>query len=69
MTHQAAEPVSPAVTIVGNAAGCKGARNCPVVQTNKAAEVVISGARRLVNQFEIDSRAGAGTRVSIARWK
>lgn len=29
----------------------------------------LSGARRLVNQFEIDSRAGAGTRVSIARWK
>jgi serine/threonine-protein kinase RsbT len=29
----------------------------------------LSGARRLVNQFEIDSRVGAGTRVSIARWK
>ena len=29
----------------------------------------LSGAKRLVNQFEIDSRVGAGTRVSIARWK
>ncbi|HEY2417125.1 MAG TPA: anti-sigma regulatory factor [Steroidobacteraceae bacterium] len=29
----------------------------------------LSGARRLVNEFEIDSRPGAGTRVSIARWK
>jgi serine/threonine-protein kinase RsbT len=29
----------------------------------------LSGARRLVNEFEIDSRVGEGTRVSIARWK
>jgi serine/threonine-protein kinase RsbT len=29
----------------------------------------LSGARRLVNEFEIHSRPGAGTRVSIARWK
>jgi serine/threonine-protein kinase RsbT len=29
----------------------------------------LTGARRLVNQFEIDSRPGAGTRVSITRWK
>jgi serine/threonine-protein kinase RsbT len=29
----------------------------------------LSGARRLVNQFEIDSRVGAGTRVRITRWK
>ena len=29
----------------------------------------LSGARRLVNQFELDSRPGAGTRVSITRWK
>jgi serine/threonine-protein kinase RsbT len=29
----------------------------------------LSGARRLVNQFEIDSRPGAGTRVTITRWK
>jgi serine/threonine-protein kinase RsbT len=29
----------------------------------------LSGARRLVNEFDIESRVGAGTRVSIARWK
>lgn len=29
----------------------------------------LSGARRLVNDFSIDSRPGEGTRVVIARWK
>jgi len=29
----------------------------------------LSGARRLVNDFHIESRLGEGTRVSIARWK
>jgi len=29
----------------------------------------LTGARRLVNDFEIDSKVGAGTRVTIARWK
>jgi serine/threonine-protein kinase RsbT len=29
----------------------------------------LSGAKRLVNEFEIDSRVGHGTRVTIARWK
>jgi serine/threonine-protein kinase RsbT len=29
----------------------------------------LGGARRLVNVFEIDSRPGEGTRVSITRWK
>jgi serine/threonine-protein kinase RsbT len=29
----------------------------------------LSGARRLVNDFEIQSRVGGGTRVTIARWK
>ena len=29
----------------------------------------LGGARRLVNEFEIDSRPGTGTRVMIARWK
>jgi serine/threonine-protein kinase RsbT len=29
----------------------------------------LSGARRLVNEFEIQSRIGEGTRVTIARWK
>ena len=29
----------------------------------------LGGARRLVNEFEIDSRVGQGTRVRITRWK
>jgi len=29
----------------------------------------LGGSRRLVNEFEIDSRPGAGTRVSVIRWK
>ncbi len=29
----------------------------------------LSGARRLSNEFEIASRAGEGTRVSVTRWK
>jgi serine/threonine-protein kinase RsbT len=29
----------------------------------------LSGARRLCNEFEIDSEVGKGTRVMIARWK
>lgn len=29
----------------------------------------LSGARRLVNDFHIDSRVGEGTRVTIVRWK
>ena len=29
----------------------------------------LSGARRLVNEFEIDSAVGRGTRVTITRWK
>lgn len=29
----------------------------------------LGGARRLVNEFEIESRVGAGTRVVLARWK
>jgi len=29
----------------------------------------LSGARRLSNEFSIQSRAGEGTRVSITRWK
>lgn len=29
----------------------------------------LGGARRLVNQFDIHSRAGEGTRVVITRWK
>lgn len=29
----------------------------------------LSGARRLVNEFEIESSPGAGTRVTITRWR
>jgi serine/threonine-protein kinase RsbT len=29
----------------------------------------LGGARRLVNEFVIDSRPGEGTRVTITRWK
>jgi serine/threonine-protein kinase RsbT len=29
----------------------------------------LGGAKRLVNEFEIDSKVGEGTRVSITRWK
>jgi serine/threonine-protein kinase RsbT len=29
----------------------------------------LSGSKRLVNEFEIDSKPGAGTTVSIVRWK
>jgi serine/threonine-protein kinase RsbT len=29
----------------------------------------LGGAKRLVNEFEISSTPGVGTRVSIARWK
>lgn len=29
----------------------------------------LSGAKRLVNEFEIESTPGRGTRVSVTRWK
>ncbi len=29
----------------------------------------LAGARRLVNEFEIESKVGAGTRVTITRWR
>jgi serine/threonine-protein kinase RsbT len=29
----------------------------------------LSGSRRLVNEFDIETRPGEGTRVTIARWK
>jgi serine/threonine-protein kinase RsbT len=29
----------------------------------------LTGAKRLVNEFDIDTTVGAGTRVSIVRWK
>ncbi|HZP64238.1 MAG TPA: anti-sigma regulatory factor [Terriglobales bacterium] len=29
----------------------------------------LGGAKRLVNEFEIDSKAGSGTKVTVTRWK
>ena len=29
----------------------------------------LTGAKRLVNEFELDTRVGGGTRVTITRWK
>ena len=29
----------------------------------------LPGAKRLVNEFEIESRPGAGTRITITKWK
>jgi serine/threonine-protein kinase RsbT len=29
----------------------------------------LSGSKRLVNEFEIDSKVGRGTRVAVTRWK
>lgn len=29
----------------------------------------LTGARRLVNEFELDSKLGVGTRVTVTRWK
>jgi serine/threonine-protein kinase RsbT len=29
----------------------------------------LSGAKRLVNEFELDSRVGEGTRITITKWK
>jgi serine/threonine-protein kinase RsbT len=29
----------------------------------------LTGAKRLVNEFDIDSKVGGGTRVTITRWK
>jgi serine/threonine-protein kinase RsbT len=37
--------------------------------TGKGLGLGLSGAKRLVNEFEIQSRPGAGTRVTITRWK
>ena len=37
--------------------------------SSKGLGMGLSGSRRLVNQFEIASEPGKGTRVVIARWK
>ena len=37
--------------------------------TGKGMGMGLSGSKRLVNEFEIESRVGEGTRVTITRWK
>jgi serine/threonine-protein kinase RsbT len=37
--------------------------------TGKGLGLGLGGAKRLSNEFSIDSRLGAGTRVTITRWK
>ncbi len=37
--------------------------------TGRGIGMGLGGARRLVHEFEIESRVGEGTRVSITRWK
>src|SRR5690242_15381345 len=37
--------------------------------TGKGLGLGLGGARRLVNEFDISSRAGEGTRVVLTRWK
>jgi serine/threonine-protein kinase RsbT len=37
--------------------------------TGKGLGLGLGGARRLVNEFAIDSRPGEGTRVTVARWR
>jgi serine/threonine-protein kinase RsbT len=37
--------------------------------TGKGMGMGLSGSKRLVNEFEIDTRVGEGTRVTITRWK
>jgi serine/threonine-protein kinase RsbT len=37
--------------------------------TGRGMGLGLGGARRLCNEFSIDSKVGAGTKVSIARWK
>jgi serine/threonine-protein kinase RsbT len=37
--------------------------------TGKGLGLGLGGAKRLVNEFEIQSRSGEGTRVTITRWK
>jgi serine/threonine-protein kinase RsbT len=37
--------------------------------TGKGMGMGLGGSRRLVNEFDIDSRVGEGTRITITRWK
>ena len=51
-----------------------GIENLPLALTDgwtsgKGLGMGLTGARRLVNEFAIDSKPGAGTRVTVTRWK
>ena len=37
--------------------------------TGKGLGMGLSGAKRLANEFEIESVVGEGTRITIVRWK
>jgi serine/threonine-protein kinase RsbT len=37
--------------------------------TGKGLGLGLSGAKRLVNEFEIESEVGKGTRITLVRWK
>ncbi len=37
--------------------------------TGRGLGMGLTGARRLVNEFEIESKVGVGTRVTVTRWK
>jgi serine/threonine-protein kinase RsbT len=37
--------------------------------TGKGMGMGLSGSKRLVNEFDIDTRVGEGTKVTITRWK
>jgi serine/threonine-protein kinase RsbT len=37
--------------------------------TGKGLGLGLGGSRRLVNEFEIQSQPGAGTRITVVRWK
>jgi serine/threonine-protein kinase RsbT len=37
--------------------------------TGKGMGMGLSGSKRLVNEFEIETKVGEGTRVTITRWK
>ncbi len=37
--------------------------------TGKGLGLGLSGSRRLVNEFEIESKVGVGTRIRVVKWK
>ena len=42
---------------------------CDGYSTGGGLGLGLGGARRLCNEFSIDSRPGAGTRITVARWR